>query len=56
MAVWLGDASEEEAVTAIGRMLRQRLELSEHTSLCFTVHSDEKTQTRPGPGKVKYTA
>ena len=56
LAVWLGDASQEESVTAIGRMLRQRLELDTKTSLSFTVHSEEKTQTRPGPGKVKYTA
>lgn len=56
LAVWLGDGSQEEAVRSIGRMLRQRLELSSNTSLGFTIHSEEKTQTRPGPGKVKYTA
>ena len=56
LAVWLGDASREEAVVAIGRMLRQRLELGTNTSLGFTVHTEEKSQTRPGPGKVKYSA
>ena len=56
LAVWLGDASQGEAVVAIGRMLRERLGLPDSTGLGFTVHTEEKAMTRPGPGKVKYTA
>ena len=49
------DCDTEDKENVAPGILSER-PLNTNTSLGFTVHSEEKTQTRPGPGKVKYTA
>jgi len=53
LAVWLADAGEQESVTRIGKMIKERLGVDPAVNICFNVHSEEKA--KPGSSsKQKY--
>ena len=53
LAVWLADAGEQESVTRIGRMIKEKLGVDPAVNICFNVHSEEKA--KPGSSsKQKY--
>merc|ERR1712212_1089357 len=53
LAVWLADAGEQESITRIGRMIKERLGVDSKVNICFNVHSEEKA--KPGSSsKQKY--
>ena len=53
LAVWLADAGEQESITRIGRMIKERLGVDSKVNLCFNVHNEEKV--KPGSSsKQKY--
>ena len=47
IAIWLADASQSESIMAIGKLLKERLDLDPTTTIGFNVHQDEKTMSRP---------
>ena len=56
LAVWLADASQSEAIVAIGKMLKERLGLDTVTTMGFNVHQEEKSMTRPASSyKQRFT-
>ena len=48
-----GGRGDQEGVTNIGRMMRERLEVDPKINLCFHVHNEEKA--KPGSSsQLKY--
>jgi len=47
IAIWLADASQSDSIMAIGKLLKERLDLDPTTTIGFNVHQDEKTMSRP---------
>lgn len=54
IAIWLADASQSESIMAIGKLLKERLDLDPTTTIGFNVHQDEKTAGRPSTYKQKF--
>merc|ERR1712126_571067 len=54
LAVWLADASHDESIMRIGRMLKERLGMDSTNPIGFSVHNEEKSQMRPGQSKQRF--
>jgi len=44
LAVWLADATHQESVMRIGRMIKQRLGIDTNTTIGFNIHHEEKNK------------
>ena len=55
LAVWLADATHNESVMRIGKMIKQRLGIDSNTTIGFNVHHEEKNKpTSANANKPKY--
>jgi len=51
LAVWLADASQQDSIVRIGKMIKERLGIDPEQTIGFNIHNEEKA--RPGSSTKK---